>query len=115
MLSTIISDPFATSQPSLVLAALATLQTTMTICWPRLGQEHWRNEILRALVLCWLHFHEEGEDGSDDVEQKLIKAAKTLGAIAQSITSNNADAEPSNPIAPLVAKEPSLRRLFGIS
>jgi hypothetical protein len=123
MLSAILSDPFATSQPPLVLAALATLQTTVTICWARLVQPLWRNEILKALVLCWLHFDEEaGQESSNSrskthnaeqfqlVKKQLAKTAEMLGAISRA-----ADTDLAKEVAPLVAKEPSLQALFGMS
>jgi hypothetical protein len=127
MLSTVLSDPFATSHPPLVLATLAALQTTMVVCWPRLGQGLWRNEILKALVLCWLHFGEEegdrttrtappqGEeqlraDQREQVKEGLVRTAAVLSAMSASARSDlNKD------IAPMLTKEPSLRPLFGIS
>jgi hypothetical protein len=120
MLTSIISDSFATSHPPLVLATLKATQTMMTACWPRVGQQPWQNEILKALVLCWLHFTDDDfapkpiVDGQM-VQKELVKAARTWGAIAHSAEPDAVGKITDSVIEPLIAKQPSLRILFGIS
>ncbi|KAL8793699.1 MAG: hypothetical protein Q9195_003748 [Heterodermia aff. obscurata] len=51
LLSAVLSDPFATAYPPLLLAALQAIQSVIIIDWSRM--EYHGGEILRSLIICW--------------------------------------------------------------
>ena len=51
LLSGILSNPFATAYPPLLLAALQATQSVTIINWSRM--EYHGSEILRSLIVCW--------------------------------------------------------------
>ena len=112
MLSSIMIDPFAPTAPPTLLSAIKALQAALTNCWPRIPQSPWQDEIINALSLCWLNLLDH--DNPDlapaqaaQVKQELVSVAKTLAAVLQTQEVNLAET-----ITPLVAKEPSLEKLF---
>lgn len=67
LLTAILTAPFATACPPLLLAALAALaavETVVLVGWPRVGYH--RGEILKGLVGCWLRVEQEGEGGEGE-------------------------------------------------
>ncbi|RYP89249.1 hypothetical protein DL770_004468 [Monosporascus sp. CRB-9-2] len=113
MVSEIMTDPFGTQHPPSLLSAIRLLQAMMSTCWPRVP--HYCNEIIKALMLCWLNIEEEdafpdGDLGRASLKSELTKAADMLSAVMQAA---NMDMEER--IAPLVEKESQLRELFKIS
>jgi hypothetical protein len=135
MLTTILSDPFASSAaPATLLSAIKTLQSVLANCWPRIiitpstlpdhpeSQSPWRDEIIQALVLCWLNLpsHQDGkqqqqqrqnEEAIARLKQELIKCSQCLDAV---IKANNNNVLLPDLVAPLVTKEPSLGELFSV-
>ncbi|RFU26613.1 hypothetical protein B7463_g9729, partial [Scytalidium lignicola] len=53
ILSSVLIDPFGTSRPSLLLAGIKALQTTILNCWPRMSETVHRIETIKAISLCW--------------------------------------------------------------
>ena len=51
LLSAILSNPFATAYPPLLLAALQAIHSVTIIDWCRM--EYHGSEILRSLIICW--------------------------------------------------------------
>ena len=82
MLSSILTDPFATNSPAVLQAATATLKTVLSNCWPRLTNTPWQEEVTKILVVCWLHIKEEDKN-LPDVEKGLVRAAQMLIAIME--------------------------------
>jgi len=141
MLTTILSDPFASSAaPVTLLSAIKTLQSVLANCWPRIittttstlpdhpqsqSQSPWRDEIIQALVLCWLNLpsHQDGKqqqrrqqqqqnaEAIARLKQELIKCSQCLDAV---IKANNNNILLPDLVAPLVTKEPSLAELFSV-
>ncbi|KAK3390976.1 hypothetical protein B0H63DRAFT_539533 [Podospora didyma] len=145
MISSIMIDPFAPACPATLVSAIQALQAILANCWPRIassGGGPWQDEIINALVLCWLNWHEEKEEeppknsrgSSSDaaaaamVEQELVKSARALAGILKreaaattargdddsgdESSDESGDGDLNKRVAPLVEKEPSLRRLF---
>ena len=52
LLSAVLSNPFGTAYPPLLLAALQAIQSVTIIDWSRI--EYHGSEILRSLIICWL-------------------------------------------------------------
>ena len=81
LLSNILSHPFATAYPPLLMAALQTLEAIIKIDWPRVTYH--RAEILRGLVSCWLKTEEE----DDDEQCNKLKGIQTkIGQILDLLT-----------------------------
>jgi len=114
MLSATITDPFALSYPPALLSAIAALQATIANCWPRLSRGIWQDEIIKMLVLGWLHLVDDSTLASaskqtrDKVRAELVKAAKMLAAAGETD-----DTPLATKVAPLISKEPELAGLFG--
>ncbi|GAB1319043.1 hypothetical protein MFIFM68171_09253 [Madurella fahalii] len=113
MLSTIMTDPFASAAPATLLSAIKTLQTVLANCWPRIPGSLWQDEIINALVLCWLHLAGQDDSIPDTegfrslLEQELLSSSKALAAVLRTGSIDLAEH-----VAPLVSKEPALARLF---
>ncbi|RYP35519.1 hypothetical protein DL767_003773 [Monosporascus sp. MG133] len=113
MVSEIMTDPFGTQHPSSLISAIRLLQAIMSTCWPRIP--HYCNEIIKALMLCWLNIEDEdafrdSDLGPASLKLELTKAADMLSAVMQA-----AKMDMGERVAPLVEKEPQLKELFKIS
>jgi hypothetical protein len=72
LLCAVLVDPFAPSNPTLLLRGIKTIQTTILNCWPILSEEHHRVQIVKALSICWINLTEEiMNSGREDVKHKL--------------------------------------------
>lgn len=79
LLSAVLVDPFAPSNPALLLQGIKTIQTTILNCWPILSEEHHRVQIVKALSICWINLTEEIESsGSRDVKHGLDQLKQEL-------------------------------------
>ncbi|KAJ5121518.1 uncharacterized protein N7515_009479 [Penicillium bovifimosum] len=83
VLSTTLSNPFGTAQPSLLLAAAATAQAVILNAHPRIYR--WRGELLSCLCSCWLHVAEDGGDAAEPttVKRELQKTLRLLKHVLQ--------------------------------
>lgn len=113
MFSTIMTDPFAPVAPEMLLSAIKALQAVLGNCWPRIPASPWQDEIINALVLCWLHLASQ-DNGIPDtggsrslLEQELLISSKALAAVLKT-----GGIDLAEHVAPLVTKEPALARLF---
>ncbi|KFY43860.1 hypothetical protein V495_03711 [Pseudogymnoascus sp. VKM F-4514 (FW-929)] len=72
LLSAVLVDPFAPSNPTLLLRGIKTIQTTILNCWPILSEEHHRVQIVKALSICWINLTEEiMNSGREDIKHGL--------------------------------------------
>lgn len=89
MLAAVLANPFGTSCPGLLISALQALQAVMESSTGRIT--HWRGEILRGVIGCWINIKEEqniqngfNEEGLQVVEQMLKTTVNLMaGAIAK--------------------------------
>jgi len=107
MLAAIMTDPFASDSTSLLLSAISGLQAVLTNCWPRIATPLWRDEVIQALVFCWLHVSETDSQDNRAIKEKLLLAVRTLSAILAVQGVNLVYL-----VAPLVQKEPTITKLF---
>lgn len=118
MLSTIMTDPFAPVAPETLLSAIKALQAVLANCWLRIPGSPWQDEIINALVLCWLHVAEHDHPATDktfvQIEQELLTSSKALAAVLKT-AGGEGPADLSSHVAPLLAKEPRLVKLFSFS
>jgi hypothetical protein len=118
ILSAVLSDPFSPAQPKLLMAALKTLQVLILNCWPRMGEEEHRREIVKDLVLCWRGL-EEKEVESELVNEEMIRGLKEEVKITGRLLVKAVDGSciPVNfkqELLPLVRADESLGEIFGI-
>ncbi|OBT61657.1 hypothetical protein VE03_08418 [Pseudogymnoascus sp. 23342-1-I1] len=79
LLSAVLVDPFAPSNPALLLRGIKTIQTMILNCWPILSEEHHRVQIVKALSICWINLTEEiTNSGSEDVKRGLDQLKQEL-------------------------------------
>ena len=122
MFSAILTDPFGTSHAETLAAAIEGLREVVLVCWPRLSEPIWRDEILRMIIVCWLNVleHEQGQKGvpagkrsqnrAPDVEnlkKQLSISTKQLLSVWEAD-----DVDVVAKIKLLTAKEPRLVDLF---
>lgn len=119
MHSEIMTSPFAALAPSTLLAAITSVQATISNCWPRLSTPAYQSELIKALVVCFLTLQDDqdklGTTQFAAMQAELIKTATMLSATTKpSGGEEEWKGEPSiqERVAPLVAKEPLLQKLF---
>lgn len=115
MHSEIMTNPFAALAPSTLSAAIGCLQATIQNCWPRLSTPAYQSEIIKMLVVCYLTVHDDkdrlGTGQFTAIEAGLIRTASMLTAATKSCGGSEGQ-DISEKVAPLIAKEPLLARLF---
>ncbi|KAK4165148.1 hypothetical protein QBC43DRAFT_288034 [Cladorrhinum sp. PSN259] len=112
LITTTLTDPFAPASPETLLSAIKTLQAVLTNCWPRVPA--YQDEILNALVLCWLNL--PSDNPLLEIEKELITSSRLLSAVLNSADSSSSSPSPrlSQLVSPLIQKEPSLAMLFSL-
>lgn len=88
LLRNVLSDPFATSSPLLLLEAVRALQIVVQVCWVRI-RDVWWMECLRGVVGCWLNVVDELEDIKDKERKKQLEEVKgevkVLGCLLEDV------------------------------
>lgn len=116
MHSEIMTNPFAALAPSTLLAAIKSLQATISNCWPRLSTPAYQSELIKALVVCFLTVQDDQDKLGTQfpaVEAGLIKTAAMLSAVARTGGGEGEQGTSlQDKVAPLIAKEPLLQKLF---
>lgn len=119
MHSEIMAGPFAALAPLTLLAAIKSLQATITNCWPRLSTPAYQSELIKALVVCFLTIQDDQDklDGTQfsAIEAELTKTVAMLSAVTKTgggEWEGKGDSSLQDKIAPLIAKEPVLQKLF---
>lgn len=110
MYSEIMTQPFAAVAPSTLLAAMKSLQATISSCWPRISQPPFQDELIKTLFVCWLLVHDDKDKLGErftTIETELVKTATMLSVAVRSNSQNLAEK-----VAFLVAKDPLLEGLF---
>lgn len=69
--SSVLTDPFGVSVPSLLLSATKALQITILNCWPRISEKTHRIEVIKAIALCWNTVNEKSNDNVDETEDRI--------------------------------------------
>lgn len=104
----VLTDPFASAAPELQQLAIKSLGVVIANCWPRLKQPPYQDEIVKALIICYVNAHDDlaFSEQFEHTSDSLLRIAKMLFIIAGDEDSLR------NKIAPLVEKEPVLADLF---
>jgi hypothetical protein len=107
IISTVLTDPFASSKPSLLLAGLRCLQSLILNAWPRVREEGSRIEIVRGLVVCWRMVCEDGKEG-----EGLKNEIKNTGRLLVKAVGGEVDMKEE--LRPLFEVDGSVGEVFGI-
>jgi hypothetical protein len=110
ILSTVLTDPFGSSKPSLLLAGLRCLQSLILNAWPRVREEGYRIEIVKALVVCWRTVTEEGKEG-EGLEAVKDEIKNTGRLFAEAV---GREVDMKEELRPLFQVDGSVEEVFGI-
>ena len=115
IISTVLTDPFGPSRPSLLLEATKTLQSIILNCWPRMTEPVHRIEIIKALTLCWRRVTEDYVEHSD-VDTQLLHKIKEQLKVAGKLLVKSVEGEMDigDELEPLFKADPGLREVFGL-
>ena len=109
------TEPFGTQYPPGLSSAIGLLQAILRTCWPRIP--HYCNEIIKALMVCWLNVEEEEEglfpSGGPDAAQLQGEMTKTADMLA--VVMKAADLDMDERVSPLIKTEPQLGKLFKLA
>lgn len=114
MHSEVLSNPFAALAPATLAAAITGLQAVIANCWPRLSTPAYQDELIKALVVCYLTVHDEQDQLGVQfpvIDAELIKTASMLTVAARG-TGGEGVQDLADKAAVLVAREPLLAGLF---
>ncbi|RDW80823.1 hypothetical protein BP5796_05521 [Coleophoma crateriformis] len=126
ILSTILSNPFSSAQPTLSRQAIITLQTLILNCWPRMTEPMHRVEIIKVLVLCWntLEAEQHEEGGTNEMEQgqrerekmkeEIKIAGRLLVASVSCVEEENRKVDIREELTPLMKVDAGVPEIFGL-
>lgn len=106
----VLTDPFAVAAPELLEVVAYSLCAVVSTCWPRLNQPPYQDELIKALVTCFLNVRDDPEsDGKlKQTEERLVILTQMLSALGKHPNGSRL----KDKVAPLIAKEPVLQTLF---
>ncbi|KAL1869902.1 hypothetical protein Daus18300_005363 [Diaporthe australafricana] len=110
----VMSNPFAALAPSTLTAAIEGLQAIIANCWPRLSTPAYQDELIKALVVCYLTVHDEREQLGTRfaaIDAELVKTASML-IVATRGSGGEGVQDLGDKAAVLIEKEPLLAGLF---
>lgn len=104
----VLTDPFASAAPELQHLAIKSLGVVIANCWPRMAQGPHQEEILKALVVCFLNAHDDlaANKQLEHTKDLLVRVATMLSIVADDRDSL------STRVTPLIEKEAVLADLF---
>ncbi|POS74135.1 hypothetical protein DHEL01_v207469 [Diaporthe helianthi] len=114
MHSEVLSNPFAALAPATLSAAIQGLQAVIANCWPRLSIPAYQDELIKALVVCYMTVHDERDQLGErfaELDVELVKTASMLTVAAKGTAGKGAE-DLADKAALLVSKEPLLAGLF---
>ena len=84
LISGILTNPFATAYPPLLLVALGAIQSITVTNWPRIGYH--RGDLLKCLAKSWCSILEDDEvkrPGIDQVQVEIVLTVRLLTTVVQ--------------------------------
>jgi len=114
MISSVMTDPFAVSCPSVIVEAARALNATISNCWPRISERGYEGEVLRTIATCWLNL----DDGNlldrrpltGDVGRILGELRHTVKMLQSLYQARGTKPPPG--IHEVLKEEPKLEELF---
>ena len=114
MHSEVLSNPFAALAPATLSAAIKGLQAVIANCWPRISTPAYQDELIKALVACYLTVQDEQDQLGERfaaLDAELVKTASMLTVAARGAGDGGVQ-DLGDKAALLVSKEPLLAGLF---
>lgn len=114
MHSEVLSNPFASLAPATLSAAIQGLQAIIANCWPRMSTPAYQDELIKALVVCYMTVHDERDQLGErfaELDAGLVNTASMLTVAAKGAGDEVAE-DLADKAALLVSKEPLLAGLF---
>lgn len=111
LLRNILSDPFGTASPSMLLETIKSLIALIQMTWPRI-QEKWWNECLRGIVNCWLNVVDDEGDVRDNSRKDLLVTVKHELKVAACLLEDIVGKPFMTACTDLAEDEPVLKELF---
>lgn len=111
LLRNVVSDPFATSTPELLLASIRTMQEIVQVCWPRI-RDVWWGEVLRGSVSCYLNVIDEEEDTNVAARKQKYEQVKFEVRILTCLIEDVVGQPFKQSKEALLHEEPELKGLF---
>ncbi|KAJ9663723.1 hypothetical protein H2198_000735 [Neophaeococcomyces mojaviensis] len=75
VLRNVMSDPFSTSAPEMLLEATRAEKVIIQTCWPRI-RDKWWGECLRGLIACWTNITDDEADIKDKRQSQSLSDVK---------------------------------------
>src|SRR5687768_16956207 len=112
MISSVMTDPFATAHGKAILSACKALNTCIRDCWPTVTEER-SGEVMRMIIMCWLHVHsaKTGPKMAESLVQVIETELKLTSKMLYAIREDNGHQTPPE-LLEIVQKEPELKALF---
>ncbi|KAI4740564.1 poly A polymerase C-terminal region-like protein [Aureobasidium sp. EXF-12298] len=76
MLSSILTHPFVTASPPLLLSSVKALQAVVLNCWPRMHV--YKAEVLKCVVVAWIRMTEDSDGEWKEVKEECRDVVKML-------------------------------------
>jgi tRNA nucleotidyltransferase (CCA-adding enzyme) len=76
MLSSILTHPFVTASPSLLLSSIQALQALVLNTWPRIHV--YKTEVLKCVAVPWIRIEQEGGEGWKEVKKECRTTVQIL-------------------------------------
>jgi hypothetical protein len=110
ILSTVLIDPFVGQKPSLALAGIRCAQSVVLNAWPRVREEGYRIEIVKALVVCWRTVSED--DKGEELEEVKSEIKNTGRLLVKAV---GAEVDIKEELRPLFEVDESVSEVFGLN
>ena len=107
LLTSILTSPFSTAYPPLLISTISSLSTLILNCWPRVP--FYRGEILKGICVLWLRIQKE-EDSNEGLGAIKDQIRKLLSLVKVTVESAGIDWMEES--AMLMAAQPELKYLF---
>lgn len=111
LLRNILSDPFGSASPEMLLESVKAISVLIQTTWPRI-QEKWWSECLRGIVNCWLNVVDDEENVKDKSRSDSLVAVmhelKVVACLLEDVVGKSFVTTSTD----LLSEEPLLEELF---
>lgn len=107
----VLTDPFVMAAPGHLGLVLTSLVAVFRNCWPCLRAGPYQDELIKAIVTCFLHVH-DSITMETWRQQYATETLKTLASMLCTLGMAPGGSDVHNKVAPLIAQEPLLSTLF---
>lgn len=96
------------------LAAVKAMQIVVRMCWPRMGQQCYQDEVVKMLILSWINLLDDTQLDSDqpDIVAKIKLEIRNLAKMLDVSMKAMGGESLQEKVKVLVHQEPLLAKLF---